>query len=171
MSRRRLGHDPRGRSCGGLRTKVGSEFTGRAVRLVGKARKGFGLTLALCGGGFGCRRARSGVAGPCPREHEAQPHQGNEHQLGEKESRNHDKTPPASGERGVFYPIFIATELAAGYRYTTLCVGKLSYFATVRIAFFKNSIRVSAARLSAARSTKARPAGDAVVRQRFAFVR
>src|SRR5262249_35056373 len=26
---------------------------------------------------------------------------------------------PASGERGVFYPIFIAAELAAGYRYTT----------------------------------------------------
>jgi hypothetical protein len=29
------------------------------------------------------------------------------------------KPPPTGGERGVFYPIFIAAELAAGYRYTT----------------------------------------------------
>src|SRR5262245_17379344 len=30
------------------------------------------------------------------------------------------KPPPTGGERGVFYPIFIAAELAAGYRYTTI---------------------------------------------------
>jgi hypothetical protein len=36
-----------------------------------------------------------------------------------KRSEPMAKPPPTGSERGVFYPIFIAAELAAGYRYTT----------------------------------------------------
>src|SRR5215471_14276934 len=63
--------------------------------LVGKARKGCGLTLALWQGGWGlwCYRARSGITGPHPMEHAVQPHQGDQHQLGEKESGDHGTTP------------------------------------------------------------------------------
>src|SRR5215831_12662659 len=63
--------------------------------LVGKARKGFGLTLALWpwGGGLWCHRARRGSTGPHPMEHEVQPHQGDQHQLVEKEIGDHGNTP------------------------------------------------------------------------------
>jgi len=66
------------------------------MRLGGEARKGFRLTLAL--GPWGWRllwRWASGgrVAGLHPLEHEAQPHQGDQHQLVEKERRYHGKTP------------------------------------------------------------------------------
>jgi len=58
-------------------------------------RKGFGYTLALepWGWGLRCRWGQSAGAGPCPLEHEAQPYQGNQGQLVEKESGNHGKTP------------------------------------------------------------------------------
>src|ERR1051326_5185031 len=63
--------------------------------LVGKARKGCGLTLALWQWGWGlwCHRARSGITWPHPMEHEVQPHQGDQHQLVEKEIGDHGKTP------------------------------------------------------------------------------
>src|SRR5262245_42470672 len=69
--------------------------TGVAMRLGGEARKGFRLTMAV--GPWGCglqgRRARGRVAGPCPLEQEAQPHQGDQSQLVEKEMGDHGKTP------------------------------------------------------------------------------
>src|SRR4029450_3531929 len=40
-----------------------------------------------------CRRARGGAARPHPMEHEAQPHKSDQHQLVEKETRDHGKTP------------------------------------------------------------------------------
>jgi hypothetical protein len=78
-----------------VRVGGGGVLTGIAVRLGGEAFKGCGLTVALgrWGCGVRCRRARSGgVAGPRPLEHEAQPHQGDQHQLIEKEIRDHGKT-------------------------------------------------------------------------------
>src|SRR5215831_14496843 len=64
--------------------------------LSGEARERFRLTTAL--GPWGCglqRREPNGgrVAGPRPLEHDAQPHQGNQHQLVEKERRDHSNTP------------------------------------------------------------------------------
>src|SRR5262249_3132960 len=75
--------------------KVGGVLTGITMGLVGKARKGFGLTLALWQWGWGlwCHRARSGITWPHPMEHAVQPHQGDQHQLGEKEIGDHGKTP------------------------------------------------------------------------------
>ena len=74
--------------------------TGVAMRLGGEARKGLRLTLALgqwrCG--LQCRWARGGrVAWPRPMKHDAQPHQGDQHQLEEKERRDHGKTPSYKG--------------------------------------------------------------------------
>src|SRR5262249_22718916 len=88
-------HEARRRSCGGLRAGIGGVRTGVAVRLGGEGRTGGGLMLALWQWGWGlrCRRVRGGVAGPCPLEHKAQPHQGNQHQLVEKEIGYHGKTP------------------------------------------------------------------------------
>jgi hypothetical protein len=40
---------------------------------------------------------QSAGAGPCPLEHEAQPHQGNQCQLVEKESGNHGNPPLIQG--------------------------------------------------------------------------
>src|SRR5215510_16280355 len=89
------GHDARGRACGGLWARVGAMRTGVAVRLGGEPCKGFGRTLTRAPWGWGlrCRRAHGGVAGPCPLKHEAQPYQGNQGQLVEKESGDHGKTP------------------------------------------------------------------------------
>ena len=69
--------------------------TGVAMRLGGEARKGLRLTMALgpWGCGLWCERARGGVAVPRPMEHEAQPHKSDQHQRGEKEIRDHGKTP------------------------------------------------------------------------------
>src|SRR5262249_57025666 len=80
----------------GLWAGVTGGLTGVAVRLGGEACKGGGLTLALGPWGWGlrCRRAHGGgVAGPRPLEHEAQPHQGDQHQLVKKEMGDHGKTP------------------------------------------------------------------------------
>jgi hypothetical protein len=52
-------------------------------------------------------------------EHDAQPHQGDQHQLVEKERRDHSKTPHTSAEMRVFYPVCRWWELAAGWRDTT----------------------------------------------------
>jgi len=89
------GHEARGRGAGGRWTEVAGLRTGVAMWLGGEARKGFALTLALWhwGCGLWCWRARGGVAWPRPLEHEAQPHQSDQHQLVEKEMRDHDKTP------------------------------------------------------------------------------
>jgi hypothetical protein len=46
-------HKTRGRSCGGLRARVGGELTGVTVWLLGEARKGFERTLGLWGWGAG----------------------------------------------------------------------------------------------------------------------
>jgi hypothetical protein len=84
----------RGRSCGGLRAGGRRVRTGVTVRLVDEARKRCGRRRALSQWGYGLRRwACDGVAGPCPLEQEAQPHQGDQHQLIEKEIGNHGKTP------------------------------------------------------------------------------
>src|SRR5262252_4254684 len=66
------------------------------MRLGGEARKRCGLTVALRPWAWGlrCRRRhRGGVAGPRPLEHEAQPHQGDQHQLVKQEMGNHGTTP------------------------------------------------------------------------------
>ena len=71
-------------------------LTGIAVWLGGEARKGCGLPLALGPWGRGLEVAsdtRRPVAGPRPMEHETQPHQGDQHQLIEKESGDHGNTP------------------------------------------------------------------------------
>ena len=68
-------------------------LTGVAGRLCGEAFKRFGFTVALWQWGWKCRRTRGGVAWPQDMEHDAQPHQGDQHQLVEKESRDHGKTP------------------------------------------------------------------------------
>src|SRR5262249_35412074 len=88
------GHEGGWWSCGGGQAGSGGVLTGVAVRLFDEAFKGFGRTVALWlwGCGVQCRRARGGVAGPRPLEHEAQPHQGDQHQLVEKEMRYHGKT-------------------------------------------------------------------------------
>src|SRR5215510_12012122 len=70
--------------------------TGIAVRLGGEAHKGCGLAAPLASRwcGWRWRRLRSDtVAWPHPLEHETQPHEGDQHQLIEKEIRDHGKTP------------------------------------------------------------------------------
>src|SRR5262249_36350007 len=82
------GPEARGGSGGGVGVGVSGVRTGVAGRLGGEARKGFWLTRALGPWGWGlrCRRPhRSGMAGPRPLEHDAQPHKRDQHQLGEKE--------------------------------------------------------------------------------------
>ena len=77
--------------------RVTAVLTGVARRFLGEARKGFGLTLALGQWAWGlrCRRTHGGgVAGPRPMEHDAQPHQSDQHQLVKKEMRNHGNPPP-----------------------------------------------------------------------------
>src|SRR5882724_8416047 len=88
------GHEARGRGVGCLRAEVAGVLTGVTMRLCGEPRKGCGRTMALWpwGCGLGCRRARGGVAWPRPMEHDAQPYQGDQHQLVEKEMRYHGKT-------------------------------------------------------------------------------
>jgi len=89
-------HDTRGWGAGGLRVEVAGGCTGVAGHLGGEARTGLGLLMALGHGGWGgrCRRAHGGgVAWPHPMAHEAQPHQGDPHQLVKKEMGNHGKTP------------------------------------------------------------------------------
>ena len=86
-------HDARWRSCGGLRARGGGVLTGVAGRLCGEARKGFGLTAPRAPWWRGLRwwRLRNGtVAWPRPLEQEAQPHQGDQHQLGKKEMGDHE---------------------------------------------------------------------------------
>src|SRR5262249_7490794 len=62
---------------------------------------------------------------PCPREQEPQPHtRAMSTNWENKRAEIMAKPPPTGGERGVFYPISIATELAAGYWYTTHPHGK-----------------------------------------------
>src|SRR5262249_15609617 len=86
----------RGRRRGGVRARVRGVLTGVTVRLGGEACKGVRLAAALWWWGCGLqwRRARgSGVTWPHPLEHDAQPHQGDQHQLVEKELGDHGKTP------------------------------------------------------------------------------
>src|SRR3989442_1689487 len=66
------------------------------MRLCGESRKRFGLAAALWPWGCGlrcCRAHGGGVAWPRPLEHEAQPHQGDQHQLVKKEMGYHGNTP------------------------------------------------------------------------------
>jgi hypothetical protein len=73
------------RGWGGRDVWVGGAHlcTVGAMRLGGEPRQGFGCTLARepWGRGLRCRWGQSAGAGPCPLEHEAQPHQGNQCQL------------------------------------------------------------------------------------------
>src|SRR5262249_9099975 len=90
------GHDARWRGWGGLWARATAVRTGIAMRLGGEARKGCRLTAALGPWAWGlrCRRTPSGgVAWPHPMEHEAQPHQSDQHQLVEKKMGDHGNTP------------------------------------------------------------------------------
>ena len=95
-------------------TRVGGLLTGITMGLVGKARKGFALTRVLWQGGWGlwCHRARSGITWPHPMEHEVQPHQGDQHQLVEKESRDHGKTPSCKCRNEGILPGFQTTGIS-----------------------------------------------------------
>jgi hypothetical protein len=66
-------------------------FTGVTVRLAGETGKGFRRAAALTPGW--CRVHGGTVTWPRPLEHKAQPHKSDQHHLGEKENRDHDKTP------------------------------------------------------------------------------
>ena len=70
--------------------------TGIAVWLGGEAHKECGLAATLASRWHGwrwCRLHSDTVAWPRPLEHKAQPHEGDQHQLIEKERREHGKTP------------------------------------------------------------------------------
>src|SRR5262252_3739512 len=108
--------DAWGRSGGSGRARGGGGLTGVAMRLGGKAHKGFRLvaTLAPREWGLQCRCACGhGVAWPEPMEYETQPHQGDEHQLVEKEIGDHGKSPHTGRARRVLYPVRQVPELAA----------------------------------------------------------
>src|ERR1043166_5672511 len=94
--------------------RVGGVLTGITMGLVGKARKGCGLTLALGPWGWGlwCHRARSGITWRHPMEHEAQPHQGDQHQLVEKEIGDHGKTPSSKCRNEGILPGFQTTGIS-----------------------------------------------------------
>src|ERR1041384_807080 len=94
--------------------RVGGVLTGITMGLVGKARKGCGLTLALGPWGWGlwCHRARSGITWRHPMEHEAQPHQGDQHQLVEKEIGGHGKTPSSKCRNEGILPGFQTTGIS-----------------------------------------------------------
>jgi hypothetical protein len=71
-------------------------LTGVAMRFVGEARKGGGLTVALWPwgwGGQGCRAHGGGVARPRPMEHDAQPDECDQRELVEEKMRDHGKIP------------------------------------------------------------------------------
>ena len=88
-------------------------LTGIAVRLGDEAHKGCRLAAALAPGWGGWRRCqlrRDTVAGPRPMEHEAQPHQGDQHQLVKKEMGDHGKTPSCRWRNEGILPGF------SGYR-------------------------------------------------------
>src|SRR5262249_46833591 len=90
------GHEAGWRGAGGLWTEVAGLRTGIAVRLDGEPLKRLGLTLALGLWGWGLQWRRacgSGGAGPHPLEHQAQPHQGDQHQLVEEQVGDHGTTP------------------------------------------------------------------------------
>src|SRR5712664_3307477 len=70
--------------------------TGVTVRFGDEAHKGCGLAAALAPGWRGWRRCqlrRDTVTGPRPMEHEAQPYEGDQHQLIEKYVRYLGKIP------------------------------------------------------------------------------
>src|SRR5882724_7438239 len=90
------GHDAGWRAPRRLGSVRVGLLTGGTGGLAGEARKRCGLTVALGPWAWGlrCRRTHGGgVAWPRPLEHDAQPHQGDQHQLIEKEMRSHGKTP------------------------------------------------------------------------------
>jgi len=89
------GDDAGWRAPGRLGDVLVGLLTGGTRGLAGEARKGLGLTVALGQWAWGLRYRRThggGVAGPRPLEHDAQPHQGDQYQLIEKEIRDHGKT-------------------------------------------------------------------------------
>jgi hypothetical protein len=115
-----IGPDRRGWS--GL---PGLLLTQGTVRLLRQARGWFGLggTLALRSDGLEwCLGSSAGWARPEVRQHEAQPEQGQDHQLLVDEVWYHGMTPLHGGERGPFYPVFERSELSADLRYTTVRV-------------------------------------------------
>src|SRR2546426_86946 len=76
------GHDAGWRATGRLGDVLVGLLTGGTGGLAGEARKGCGLTVVLWPWAWGlrCRRTHGGgVAWPRPMEHDAQPHQGDQH--------------------------------------------------------------------------------------------
>src|SRR6266446_7039547 len=125
-------HDAWGRGAGCLWAEVAGVLTGVTMRLGGEPRKGCALTMALWpwGCGLGCRRARGGVAWPRPMEHDAQPYQGDQHQLVEKEMGYHGKTPSYKCSNEDILPGFqtvgISRRLEVHDRTPARCPGCLS---------------------------------------------
>src|SRR5712691_11824442 len=95
-------------------------LTGGTGGLAGEARKGCGLTVVLWqwAWGFRCRWTHGGgVAGPRPLEHDAQPYQGDQHQLVEKKRRDHGKTPSdQSRNEGILRDCSINTALSMAHK-------------------------------------------------------
>jgi hypothetical protein len=82
--------------------------TGVAIRLSSEARKGVRLATALGPQGCGLQRrwARGGrIAWPRPMEHDAQPHQGDQHQLVEKRGETMATPPHTRAQMRVLYPV------------------------------------------------------------------
>src|SRR5919108_2975729 len=98
-------------------------LTQGTVGLVRQARERFRLcgTLTLRPDGLGwCLESSTGWAQPEVRQHEAQPEQGQDHQLIVNEVRNHRIAPLHDDVGGPFYPVFKPSELSAAVGYTTL---------------------------------------------------
>src|SRR5215510_3815365 len=115
--RHRIGSHGRGRL--GMRDVLVTQGT---VWFLGQARKRFGLSRALevwldrCGWSL-CSSSAS--ARPSIVQQEKQPQQSQQHQLIEKQVRNHGTTPSLGGEMGGFYLLCGSIELSAAWRYTT----------------------------------------------------
>src|SRR5712691_6848067 len=84
-----------------------------------------------CGRGHGgsgvVGHTAAGVAWPRPMEHDAQPHQGDQHQLGEKERRYHGKTPSYKSCNEGILPGFSGYRMSRRIEVHDLLSGKIDY--------------------------------------------
>ena len=115
----RRGHWGR-RLCRGWSPCSDLLLTQGTVGLVRQARERFRLcgTLTLRPDGLGwCLESSTGWAQPEVRQHEAQPEQGQDHQLIVNEVRNHRIAPLHDDVGGLFYPVFKPSELSAAVGY------------------------------------------------------
>jgi hypothetical protein len=111
-----------GRTCRrGRRGMSGHLLTGGAVGFVSKACKYFGFARALAGWGGRCRwtLAWGALAWPGILEHQEQPDECDQRQLGEKKVWNHGDAPSQQCEMGALYRVLTTLGLSASYGYTT----------------------------------------------------